>query len=335
MKKILAVIPLLSVMLCCMRSVAQNNNFYPGTIWNDVDGSPINAHGGGILYEKGTYYWFGEIKTGKTIRVEEDKSWENFRVNAGGISCYSSKDLVHWKYEGVALKPELKDSSSELFTGKVVERPKVVYNAKTKQYVMWLHIDSKDYSYARAGVAVSKTPAGPYTYVGAVRPNGAMSRDMTLFKDEDGRAYLICTSENNQTMHVNLLNDDYTKPTTTFTRILVGQNREAPAIVKHNSKYFLITSLCSGWDANAARYAVADSMLGNWQVVGNPCVGADSGTTFQSQSAYIIPVAGKKQYIFMADRWKKTDLPDSRYIWLPLQFEGDKIVIEWKEKWHL
>lgn len=314
---------------------AQNNSFTPGEIWKDVDGNPINAHGGGILYDKGIYYWFGEIKTGKTVRVEEDKSWENFRVNAGGISCYSSKDLLHWKFEGVALKPELNDSSSEIYTGKVVERPKVIYNEKTKQYVLWMHIDSRNYSFARAGVAVSTTPQGPYKYLGSVRPNDAMSRDMTLFKDDDGRAYLISTSENNQTMHVNLLSDDYLKPTTTFTRILVNQNREAAAVVKHNHKYYLVTSLCSGWDPNPARYATADSLLGEWTVQGNPCVGADSATTFHSQSAYIIPVAGTGKYIFVADRWKKTDLPDSRYIWLPLKFEGDKMKIEWKEKWNL
>ncbi len=333
MKKVLII-----CYICIITSlpvIAQDNNFHPGEIWNDVDGKPINAHGGGILYDRGNYYWFGEIKSGKTVRVEEDKAWENFRVNAGGISCYSSKDLVHWKFESIALKPEVTDSTSEIYTGKVIERPKVVYNAKTKQYVMWMHIDSRNYGYARAGVAVSKTPQGPYKYLGAVRPNDAMSRDMTVFKDADGRAYLISTSENNQTMHVNLLSDDYLKPTTTFTRILIGQNREAPAVIKHGSKYYLVTSLCSGWDPNAARYATADSLLGKWTVQGNPCVGADSATTFQSQSAYIIPVASTNKYIFVADRWKKTDLPDSRYIWLPLTFDGDKMKVEWKDSWHL
>src|SRR5882757_9523534 len=105
MKKTFVCIILNTLLFISFKSFAQTNDFRPGEIWNDVDGNPINAHGGGLLYNKGTYYWFGEIKSGKTVRVEEDKAWENFRVNAGGISCYSSKDLVHWRFEDVALRP--------------------------------------------------------------------------------------------------------------------------------------------------------------------------------------------------------------------------------------
>jgi hypothetical protein len=35
----------------------------------------------------------------------------------------------------------------------------------------------------------------------------------------------------------------------------------------------MITSGCTGWEPNAAEYAVANSMLGDWQVVGNLSVG--------------------------------------------------------------
>jgi beta-xylosidase len=315
---------------------AQNNYFLPGQIWSDVDGKLINAHGGGMLYDRGTYYWFGEIKSGKTVRVTEDTSWENYRVNAGGISCYSSKDLLRWKNEGVALSPELNDSTSDIYTGNVIERPKVIYNDKTKQYVMWMHIDKRNYGYARAGVAVSDNVSGPYKYLGSMRPNGSMSRDMTLYKDDDGRAYQICSSENNATVHVNELTDDYLKPNGNYERILIGANREAPALVKHNGKYYLITSLCTGWDPNAAMYAVADSIMGDWQIKNNPCIGKDSDKTFYAQSTYILAVQGKKdQYIFMADKWNKVNLPDSRYIWLPLTFDGDKPIIKWYDQWKL
>src|ERR1700742_4971180 len=109
----------------------QKHPIVPGKVWKDVNGNAINAHGGGILYYNKTYYWFGEIKKGKTTRAADITSWEDYRVDAGGVSCYSSKDLINWKYEGLALAPNKKDSSSDLHTSKVIERPKVVYNART------------------------------------------------------------------------------------------------------------------------------------------------------------------------------------------------------------
>ena len=95
----------------------------------------INAHGAGVLYKDGVYYLFGEIKKGATWRVP-NQGWEDYRVPAGGVSCYSSRDLVHWKNEGVALAPVVGDSSNELDTGRVIERPKVIYNTRTGKYVM-------------------------------------------------------------------------------------------------------------------------------------------------------------------------------------------------------
>ena len=102
---------------------------------------------------------------------------------------------------------------------------------------MWMHVDANDYGYAQSGVAVSDKPNGPYKYLGSVKPNGQQSRDMTLYKDEDDRAYLIYSSESNKTMQVCLLNDDYLSPTTNYKRITSAQNREAPAVFKYNKKY--------------------------------------------------------------------------------------------------
>ena len=326
-----------AVLLTCsaiLPSAAQEKN-HPVVLrqlWKDTDGQFINAHGAGLLFHDGIYYLFGEIKKGKTWLVS-GQNWEDYRVPAGGISCYSSRDLVHWKNEGVALAPTTGDPTSDLDTGRVIERPKVVYNNKTKKFVMWLHIDKSDYSYARAGVAVSDKPAGPYHFINSMRPNGQMSRDMTAFQDDDGKAYLIYSSENNNTMQVCLLSDDYLAPTSSYVRILQNQRREAPAMFKSAGRYFLITSLCSGWDPNPALYAVSDHVMGDWKTEGNPCVGKDADKTFYSQSSYVLPLSGKPgQFIFIADRWNKTNLEDSRYIWLPLKVENGRVEIKWVEK---
>jgi len=305
---------------------------HTGEEWNDTDGNKINAHGAGILAYNGTYYMFGEIKKGITWLVP-GQAWEDYRVPAGGVSCYSSRDLVNWKNEGVALSAIKGNPNHDLDTSKVIERPKVVYNKITKKFVMWMHVDANDYSYSQAGVAVSDAPAGPYKYLGSVQPNGQMSRDMTLFADEDDKAYLIYSSESNKTMHVCLLSDDYLSPTTKYSRITTAVNREAPAIFKYKHKYYLITSDCTGWSPNPATYAVAENILGEWKQLGNPCIGVDANTTFQSQSTFVLPMPGKKKlFVFMADRWNKLNLEDSRYVWLPLKMINIKPVIRIAEK---
>jgi hypothetical protein len=224
------------------------------------------------------------------------------------------------------LAPTVEEAGSDHDTGRVIERPKVIYNARTKKFVLWMHIDRNDYSYARLGVAVSDRPQGPYTYLGSMRPNGQESRDMTVFQDDDGRAYLVYASENNNTMQVCLLSADYLRPTHVYKRILVGQRREAPAVFKAQGRYYLITSLCSGWDPNAAKYAVADSMLGDWQQQGNPCVGTGADQTFGAQSTFVLPLPGGR-FLFMADRWNKTDLERSGYLWLPLTIDRGRVEI--------
>ena len=195
-----------------------------------------------------------------------------------------------------------------------------------------MHVDAKDYSYSQSGVAVSDHVTGPYTYLGSVKPNGQMARDMTVFKDEDNQAYLFYSSENNNTMHVCLLSEDYLQPTQTYKRILINRSRESPAVFRHEGRYFLITSDCTGWSPNAASYAVADSPFGPWEEQGNPCTGPDAATTFQSQDTYVLPVEGRPgQFIFMADRWNKLNLEDSRYVWMPLSVEKRKVIVEWIE----
>ena len=181
-----------AVAVCALGTVhiqAQKNEFFrPKEVWNDTEGNPINAHGGGILYHRGTYYWYGEYKVGKTV-LPADATWERYRTDVTGVSCYSSKDLLNWKFEGVALKAITDDPNSDIHPTQVLERPKVVYNKKTKKFVMWMHIDSPDYSKAEAGVAIADSPTGPFKYLDGFRPNGTMSRDQTVFVDDDGTAY--------------------------------------------------------------------------------------------------------------------------------------------------
>ena len=166
---------------------------------------------------------------------------------------------------------------------------------------MWAHVESADYSKACAGVAVSDSPVGPFIYQGSFRPNNAMSRDQTVFVDDDGRAYQFYSSENNATMYISLLTDDYLKPSGRFTRNFVKESREAPAVFKYDGKYYMLSSGCTGWDPNVAEIAVADSIMGTWKTIGNPCTGPDADKTFLCTKAHTFSLllARKDAYIAM------------------------------------
>lgn len=322
MKKILFAVSIICISVLAEAQTSftkRTTQFTPGELWLDEAGEPINAHGGGLLYIDKTYYWFGE-KRG--------------RRGSQGVNVYSSKDLYNWKFESLALAQEA-DTLSDIAVGCVMERPKVIYNKKTGKYVMWFHLElrGKGYRAARAGVAVSDKVTGPFKFVGSFRPNGNMSRDMTLFVDDDGAAYHIYSSRENYDLRIAKLSDDYLSGTTKDI-MLFSNHREAPAVFKHNKKYYLITSGCTGWTPNRASLHVADSLMGAWTLVGDPMTGPNAEKTFNGQSTFVQAVPGKKDaFIFMADRWNPDDLRDSRYLWLPVQFKEGVPFIDWKDSW--
>lgn len=302
-----------------------------GDVWLDTSSNQINAHGGGILRHGDKYYWYGEYKGEETYR-SPGIGWECYRTDFTGVSCYSSDDLVNWSFEGLVLTPDTLTPSSDIHPTMVVERPKVIYNDNTGQFVMWMHVDNYNYWQATAGVAVSDSPTGPFTFIEATRPNNSECRDLTVYKDDDGRAYLIYSSEGNATLHISRLTDDYLKQTGIYTRNFVGASREAPAIFKHNGKYYIISSGCSGWSPNEAAYGVADNVMGPYELLPNPCKGIDADKTFYCQSTFALPMPDGT-FMAMFDRWKKEDLVDSRYVWLPISIEDNKITIPWRNAW--
>ncbi|MES2460379.1 MAG: glycoside hydrolase family 43 protein [Armatimonadota bacterium] len=302
-------------------------HFKPGQVWNDTNGQPINAHGGGLLSYGGLYYWYGEFKIA-------GKEGNKAQV---GVSCYSSSDLYTWKYEGIVL-PVSEEPNHDIARGCILERPKVIYNKKTGKFVMWFHLEllGEGYNSARVGVAISDSVTGPFIFQESFRPDGAMARDLTLFVDQDETAYLFAASDDNRTMHVSRLRDDYLQTSGQHTQIFADRYMEAPAVFRHNGRYYFVGSGCTGWAPNAARSAVADSIWGPWQELQNPCVGPDSELTFGAQSTYVLPIAGRSDaFIFLADRWTPANPIDGRYVWLPITFTAGGFEIRWHDEWDL
>jgi len=351
------------------------NGFFPGEIWPDNNGIHINAHGGGILCHAGRYWWFGEHKI-------EGISGNRAHV---GIHVYSSTDLTNWVDEGIALAVMPEGSGHPIARGCIIERPKVVYNEHTQEFVMYFHLETGDgYSAALTGLAIADKVNGPYCFIHSFRPNvgywpqnvrpeqqtkesidiatvwpekiqncrnditptlnilgrdfatGQQARDMTLFRDDDGKVYHLYSSEHNSTLHIAELSNNYLGYTGRYWRVFEHRWMEAPVIFKSRNRYFIIASDCTGWAPNAARLAVADHIGGPWTELGNPVRGTQDqkDNTFGCQGTFALTL-DDGQIIFMADRWNPENAIDGRYVWLPVKFDNGIPYLEWQDKWTL
>jgi hypothetical protein len=290
-----------------------------GGFWNDSAGKRIEAHGGGFLQVGDTWYWFGE-----------DKSANGAGFKA--VNCYASKDLGSWTFRKAIIT---RMTATELSAAdRIIERPKVVYNESTKQYVMWLHWEGQNYAEAKAGVFTSATVDGDYTYRSAFQPNGNMSRDDTLFQDDDGKAYFVSAANENADLMLYELSADYLTIGRQVATLFKGMKREAPALLKDRGRYYLITSAATGWDSNQAKYATATTLGGPWSALQN----LGDGTTYDTQSTYVIPVRGTQRttYVYAGDRWQDPDLASSKYIWLPLEVDdAGHLTLDYYPEWQL
>ena len=348
----------------------QHEKFYPRQLWFDTEGRVINAHGGGVLHHNGRYYWYGEHKgehsnsawVGVTCYSSTDLyNWHNEGIalnvstdttNAIAAGCIIERPKVihnqrtgkfvmyfHLELRGkgysaaqcgiaVADRPEgpfRMTSNGRVNPGKYPENfTKQQRKMKTNpnDYKWW----TDEWRQAMAdGLFVRRD-----------LKNGQMARDMTLFLDDDGRAYHIYSSEDNLTLHIAELSDDYLTHTGRYWRLAPTGHNEAPALFKHKGKYYLITSGCTGWAPNAARLFTADKISGPWTQHPNPCQGPEADKTFQGQSTCVFKVEGSDELIFMADNWRPDNPIDGRYIWLPIKWDANGLpTLTFQKEWTL
>lgn len=151
---------------------------------------------------------------------------------------------------------------------------------------------------------------------------------MTLF-EENGKGYLIHSSDFNKTLYISELTDDFLDVSGLYTKILVDQEREAPAIFKANNYYFTITSGCSGWSPNAALYSRTPHLFSPAKLIDNPCEGPNYRSTFNGQGTFVFEDKG--ELFFMVDHWVPKNLRDSGYSILPIKVNNREITVSWTE----
>jgi sucrose-6-phosphate hydrolase SacC (GH32 family) len=286
-----------------------------GNLWIDSEGNDVQAHGAGFLKVGDTWYMIGE---------DRSSSWNP------DVNMYSSKDLVNWKFERKIIENHV--THPDLGSKRMIERPKLMYCAKTKQYVVWCHWESSNYGASEAGVFYSNTINGPYTYHWGGRPLGVKSRDCNIFVDDDGTAYFISTIEENQHLGLFRLSDDYLSAVE-YTELFKWKSREAPAIVRVGDTYYMLSSACTGWDPNPCMLSYSKSLTEGWselKQVGN-------SIAFDTQAASILTIKGTKQttHLYVGDRWQDPRLPESKTIIFPISFTADSCVFNYTRQFDI
>jgi hypothetical protein len=315
---------LISCLLFCLllagpgARAQQLTAFSPGALWPDRDGNHIQAHGGGILRLGRKYYWYGEQRS------------QGLDSNRRFVSCYESKDLLHWKFLGNALA--LGDPE-QLGPHWVLERPKVYYNVPTKRFVMYFHLDNRSYKFARVGVAVSEKAAGPFRYVKSFRPLDHESRDIGQFVDDDGTAYLVFEDRPYGFRIARLAAADYLSLDKEMC--LISEHMEGGAIVHYKGLYYSIGSALTGWRPNPNKVATAVSLEGPWSAFQD--IAPPERNTYGSQSTMLLKVAGPRDttVIFMADIWKPRTQWESTYLWMPVTIGDGRLSVPEPQRWTL
>jgi hypothetical protein len=319
-QKVYVFISIIMLPICFLQAATSQTSFKPGKDWMDIDGKKIDCHAGNIIYqaETKTFFWYGE-----------------HRGSPSGVSCYSSQDLYNWKSRGIALN---KETTAELKSG-IIERPKVAYNEKTKKYVMWFHYDNSNYGLAHQGVAVCDSAPGPYKLLSHFMPNGHQSRDIGMFSDADGKTYIGYAANNGSSINAEVrmveLSEDYLSVTT--NDVVTTAHCEGPAVLKWMNKYYLLTSLCSGWTPNAASYYTCSKVCGTYTKIGSPCIPTTEQKTFNSQPSSIFIVPGYTNgFIYIGDRWNGGGSTNSQNVFLPIVMTSDgKMQLKWYDEWKL
>ena len=317
--------------------------------WTDTSGHRIEAHGAGLLQSPldGRWYWYGESKKypqalWNWTAFDPFKRSDRMAIlarAAPGVNVYSAQSIAGpWQFEGQALGQTSINVAGR--TGPwVIERPKVLYNKKSRHFVMWVHLEDSEYQFRHAGVAISETATGPFKFLHALQPDGIPSLDMSLFLDPlDGQAYFIRSCDNKYT-GISRVSADFLNTTG-----LINKSRlfEGMGLFRlPNGTYYCITSHLTGWNPNPLpllRSAGSSLEDPRWVNMGNPTY---HPTSFNSQPTFVVqftPEFGSPYFVYLADNWVhggQRGLEDAAYVWLPFRFTDDAVTLEAMGAWDL
>lgn len=315
-----------------MAQTIQNDEF-----WKDTDGNFIYSQGGGVLQVGDTYYWYG-VKYNGAVTYAANPTSKNSDIGFAGVTCYSSKDLVNWKFEGIVLKP---DQAAAGWFGRIG----VAYNKNSKKYVLAGQGGSPSWEFGEY-FATSDSPTGPFKFARVQTDlsflvNGGTG-DQTVFQDDDGKAYIICSNVKGRTnLYVSQLRDsDFLEmeasKTVNIHKSRVG-GREGNAMFKHDGVYYFCSSDLHGWNTSQTYCMSATNIFGPYSEE-FVLEGTQHDFSHVTQTGFFIMVNGTKgSFVVNAgDRW--SDFAGNGLgfnQWLPISFESGKPVFHSLSQWNI
>lgn len=334
---------------CEVTVEAVNNLITNDAFYKDTDGNNIYSQGGGIFKFGDKYYWYGvEYKIADAYATNPENGGEFNSENRTfiGFTCYTSTDLVNWNFEGYAMTRETEGMEDAGWVG----RMGVVYNENTHKYVL------VSQRYPGIMFASSDTPEGPYKYEKLLEnvpyfTNGSTG-DQTLFQDDDGKAYLICSSASGrQYLYVaplresDFLDIDSANIRTIYrdtTREYLNEQGEVAvkdkggiegnSMFKYNGHYYFTGSDLYGWNASRVYVLESDSILGDYNIqpIGEkknmPYIMRNvlNNYAHNSQAGFYVTVQypNKEVVLYCGDRWSDFANNGLGYNqWVPLSFD--------------
>jgi hypothetical protein len=320
-------------LLACGAS-AHGRTIENDVFWKDTGGRPIFSQGGGMIKVKDTYYWYGVNYPGAATYLNNGTAGSGLGFRS--VTCYSSTDLANWKFEGDAL-------ARDQVGGGWFGRLGVVYNAKTKKYVMIAQGSGP----GRGGgmgeyFATSDTPIGPFKFdnvqdVSKMFVNGNTG-DQTTFQDDDGKAYVIASNIKGRShLYVAPLRESDFLALDSAKEISSGKGREGNCMFKYNGKYYFCSSDLHGWNSSPTYYITATNILGPYSRE-TRMTNSELDFSHVTQTGFFFNVNGTKQttVVFAGDRWSDFGGNGIGYNqWVPISFEKDQPVFNSLSQWEL
>lgn len=357
-KHILSLLALAAAMAVTPAAAAQEATAGSGSFqriendrfWTAADSVPIYSQGGGIFRfadpatGEQRYYWYG-VRYEEAEQYRQDPSVTPTGVTFRSVTCYSSSDLVNWRFEGDVLdRNELRENVGNRSTW--VGRMGVAYLKDIGKYAMFIQHAAMS-SESAVLIALSDTPTGRFKWHRWISMYNLIGThntgDQTVFTDEDtGKSYLVYSYGRGRNRiyiseigvrggMVGLLD---------CHQVYKGAGREGNCMFKFRGKYYMCASDLYGWDASHAYYLVANDIHGPYVPTDSMEVmdGCMTDYAHVTQTGFFVTVRGSKQetVVYCGDRWADFAGNGLGYNqWCPLSFNGDRPFFNSLSDWEL